>query len=451
MRWALERCRERGCGMVQLPRTEARRRAPLLRTPRLPEEPRRLQVLFLAIHRAEAEHHLIGDTVVLDHPAVARMPHISRWTKYFQTALAAFLSRSVRPPAVALHLHRTLRRAFSISAWPSVIAERRGAFAGQFGLLQIERTRSEAKRSDAVGEIVVIIGVEMWYRRAAPAISIGATNRLGAADAPDPPDRNRHRICRCPPVEPPRRLHRGERRHAALPVDGDHLWHWWPCRRRTVGVSACAAKALRQPWPVWLLGVGGLFGYHAAYFIALRNAPVVEAGLLNYLWPLLIVVFSAFLPGRKAQMATHRGLRPGTDRRNPRRYPGARLRLRSGLPPRIRCGPLCRAGVVELLGALAPLRPRPERRHHRLLPRYGRPRRHRPSRDRTNGLAELAVAMGGHRRARPRPSRPRLLRLGYRRQARRHPGAGRRVLLGPVALDRDPRNRRLCELQPHRC
>lgn len=60
-----------------------------------------------------------------------------------------------------------------------------------------------------------------------------------------------------------------------------------------------AVKALRQPWPVYLLGVGGLFGYHAAYFIALRNAPVVEAGLINYLWPLLIVVFSALLPGEK--------------------------------------------------------------------------------------------------------------------------------------------------------
>jgi drug/metabolite transporter (DMT)-like permease len=60
-----------------------------------------------------------------------------------------------------------------------------------------------------------------------------------------------------------------------------------------------AARAVRQPWPVYLLGVGGLFGYHAAYFIALRNAPVVEAGLINYLWPLLIVVFSALLPGEK--------------------------------------------------------------------------------------------------------------------------------------------------------
>jgi drug/metabolite transporter (DMT)-like permease len=60
-----------------------------------------------------------------------------------------------------------------------------------------------------------------------------------------------------------------------------------------------AARALRQPWPVWLIGVGGLFGYHALYFIALRNAPPVEAGLINYLWPLLIVVFSALLPGER--------------------------------------------------------------------------------------------------------------------------------------------------------
>jgi drug/metabolite transporter (DMT)-like permease len=54
---------------------------------------------------------------------------------------------------------------------------------------------------------------------------------------------------------------------------------------------------LVQPWPVWLLGIVGLFGYHALYFTALRNAPPVEAGLIAYLWPLLIVVFSALLPG----------------------------------------------------------------------------------------------------------------------------------------------------------
>ncbi|MDC9825741.1 EamA family transporter [Devosia sp. ZB163] len=60
-----------------------------------------------------------------------------------------------------------------------------------------------------------------------------------------------------------------------------------------------ALKAMRQPLPVWLLGVGGLFGYHFVYFFALRNAPPVEAGLINYLWPLLIVVFSALLPGER--------------------------------------------------------------------------------------------------------------------------------------------------------
>ncbi len=64
-------------------------------------------------------------------------------------------------------------------------------------------------------------------------------------------------------------------------------------------VRPTGPRELVQSWPVWLLGVGGLFGYHAAYFIALRHAPVVEAGLLNYLWPLLIVLFSALLPGER--------------------------------------------------------------------------------------------------------------------------------------------------------
>ncbi|MBW3096531.1 aromatic amino acid exporter YddG [Pseudohoeflea coraliihabitans] len=58
-------------------------------------------------------------------------------------------------------------------------------------------------------------------------------------------------------------------------------------------------RALRQPAAVWGLGVGGLFGYHFLYFTALRNAPAVEAGLIAYLWPLLIVVGSALLPGER--------------------------------------------------------------------------------------------------------------------------------------------------------
>jgi drug/metabolite transporter (DMT)-like permease len=57
--------------------------------------------------------------------------------------------------------------------------------------------------------------------------------------------------------------------------------------------------ALRQPWPVWAVGVGGLFGYHALYFAALSRAPPAEASLINYLWPLLIVLMSALLPGER--------------------------------------------------------------------------------------------------------------------------------------------------------
>lgn len=62
-------------------------------------------------------------------------------------------------------------------------------------------------------------------------------------------------------------------------------------------------RSLRQPWAVWLLGIGGLFGYHFFYFTALRLAPAVEAGLIAYLWPLLIVLFSALLPGERLRVA----------------------------------------------------------------------------------------------------------------------------------------------------
>jgi drug/metabolite transporter (DMT)-like permease len=65
-----------------------------------------------------------------------------------------------------------------------------------------------------------------------------------------------------------------------------------------------AIGALRQPPLAWIVGVGGLFGYHALYFLALRFAPPAEAGLLNYLWPLLCTVLlfagsrTGFAPGQ---------------------------------------------------------------------------------------------------------------------------------------------------------
>lgn len=53
---------------------------------------------------------------------------------------------------------------------------------------------------------------------------------------------------------------------------------------------------LRQPAPVWVLGIAGLLGYHLLYFMGIQNAPPVDANLINYLWPMLIVLFSALLP-----------------------------------------------------------------------------------------------------------------------------------------------------------
>lgn len=69
----------------------------------------------------------------------------------------------------------------------------------------------------------------------------------------------------------------------------------WPFRKNAVA-------ALRQGLPVWLLGIGGLFGYHFAYFSAIRAAPPVEVSLIAYLWPLFLVVFSAFLPGERVKL-----------------------------------------------------------------------------------------------------------------------------------------------------
>ena len=65
------------------------------------------------------------------------------------------------------------------------------------------------------------------------------------------------------------------------------------------------ARQWRVPTRTLLLGVYGLFGFHFLLFIALRVAPPVEANLVNYLWPLLIVVLApVFLPGLRLR-ATH--------------------------------------------------------------------------------------------------------------------------------------------------
>ncbi len=71
-----------------------------------------------------------------------------------------------------------------------------------------------------------------------------------------------------------------------------------------LGALVGARGLLRErPKPmILLLGVYGLFCYHFCLFMALRSAPPVEANLLNYLWPLLIVALSPLLlPGTRLE------------------------------------------------------------------------------------------------------------------------------------------------------
>ena len=67
-------------------------------------------------------------------------------------------------------------------------------------------------------------------------------------------------------------------------------------------ISGLVGMVWIKSWKVSLLtlavGVAGIFGYHFLYFTAFRFSPAIEANLINYLWPLLIVVLSPlYLPG----------------------------------------------------------------------------------------------------------------------------------------------------------
>lgn len=65
-------------------------------------------------------------------------------------------------------------------------------------------------------------------------------------------------------------------------------------------IGAFRFRAWRVPRRTFAVGVGGIFGYHFLYFNAFRLAPAVEVNLINYLWPLLIVVLSPIvLPGHR--------------------------------------------------------------------------------------------------------------------------------------------------------
>lgn len=73
-----------------------------------------------------------------------------------------------------------------------------------------------------------------------------------------------------------------------------------------VGIPLCVGglmsffqvRTWRVPLKTFAVGLGGIFGYHFLLFTAFSLAPTVEANLVNYLWPLLIVLLSPlFLRG----------------------------------------------------------------------------------------------------------------------------------------------------------
>jgi drug/metabolite transporter (DMT)-like permease len=71
------------------------------------------------------------------------------------------------------------------------------------------------------------------------------------------------------------------------------IWTW---------LSGGFSQLRQVRWTTYLFGALGLLGYHALYFSALRMAPAAEAGLIAYLWPLLIVLFSGLLPGEHLRL-----------------------------------------------------------------------------------------------------------------------------------------------------
>lgn len=74
---------------------------------------------------------------------------------------------------------------------------------------------------------------------------------------------------------------------------------WVESRRAGEPFGAVLGRSFRLPRRVWAVGIYGLFGYHLCYFLALQNAPPADANLINYLWPLLLVLITVFLPGER--------------------------------------------------------------------------------------------------------------------------------------------------------
>lgn len=92
----------------------------------------------------------------------------------------------------------------------------------------------------------------------------------------------------------------------SLATFGNLLLHLPPFYILGVSFLIGSLPALLKPremfphWKILLWGTIGYFGYHFFLFYAFRFAPAIEANLINYLWPvIMVIIIPAFFPGEK--------------------------------------------------------------------------------------------------------------------------------------------------------
>ncbi|GGI86251.1 DMT family transporter [Legionella impletisoli] len=56
---------------------------------------------------------------------------------------------------------------------------------------------------------------------------------------------------------------------------------------------------LKQPWFLWVIGFLGIYGNDLLYIAAFKHAPATHADLINYLWPIIVILFAGFLPNER--------------------------------------------------------------------------------------------------------------------------------------------------------
>ncbi|KTD14301.1 EamA family transporter [Legionella israelensis] len=59
---------------------------------------------------------------------------------------------------------------------------------------------------------------------------------------------------------------------------------------------------LKQPWLLWLIGFLGIYGNDLLYLAAFKHAPAAQADLINYLWPVIVILFTGLLPDEKLSL-----------------------------------------------------------------------------------------------------------------------------------------------------